>query len=67
MTPVAAAIHPDAHDLRPRSAVLTWMASFAVAAGQIQAAEGYLLELVAFCAFGDREIAASSVPPKGIP
>jgi len=31
------------------------MASLSVAAGEVRAAEGYLLELLAWCAFGDRE------------
>jgi hypothetical protein len=42
-------------DLRPRARALSWMASLSLAAGQIRAAEGYLLELLAWCAFGDRE------------
>jgi hypothetical protein len=31
------------------------MASMSVAAGELRAAEGYLLELLAWCAFADRE------------
>jgi hypothetical protein len=31
------------------------MASMSVAAGELRAAEGYLLELLAWCAFGERE------------
>jgi len=31
------------------------MASLSIAAGEIRAAEGYLLELLAWCAFADRE------------
>jgi hypothetical protein len=31
------------------------MASMSVAAGEIRAAEGYLLELRAWCAFAERE------------
>jgi hypothetical protein len=31
------------------------MASLSVAAGELRAAEGYLLELLAWCAFGDRD------------
>jgi len=31
------------------------MASMSVAAGEMRAAEGYLLELLAWCAFADRE------------
>ena len=42
-------------DLRPRARALSWMASLSLAAGQIRAAEGYLLELLAWCAFGDRD------------
>lgn len=42
-------------DLRPRARTLSWMASLSVAAGEIRAAEGYLLELLAWCAFADRE------------
>jgi hypothetical protein len=42
-------------DLRPRARTLSWMASMSVAAGEVRAAEGYLLELLAWCAFADRE------------
>lgn len=42
-------------DLRPRARALSWMASLSLAAGDIRAAEGYLLELLAWCAFADRE------------
>jgi hypothetical protein len=42
-------------DLRPRARTLSWMASLSVAAGEIRAAEGYLLELLAWCAFADRD------------
>ena len=42
-------------DYRPRGKALCWMAGLSVAAGQIRAAEGYLLELLAWLAFGDRE------------
>lgn len=42
-------------DLRPRARTLSWMASLSVAAGELRAAEGYLLELLAWCAFGDRD------------
>jgi hypothetical protein len=45
-------------DLRPRARALSWMASLSLAAGQIRAAEGYLLELLAWCAFGERECTA---------
>ena len=43
-------------DLRPRARTLSWMASMSVAAGEMRAAEGYLLELLAWCAFADREV-----------
>jgi len=42
-------------DLRPRARTLSWMASLSLAAGELRAAEGYLLELLAWCAFGDRD------------
>ena len=42
-------------DLRPRARTLSWMASLSVAAGELRAAEGYLLELLAWGAFGDRD------------
>jgi hypothetical protein len=45
-------------DLRPRARALSWMASLSLAAGDIRAAEGYLLELLAWCAFADRETTA---------
>ena len=32
------------------------MASLSVAAGDMLAAEGYLLELLAWCAFSDRDV-----------
>jgi hypothetical protein len=35
------------------------MASLSVAAGELRAAEGYLLELLAWCAFGERELDAA--------
>ena len=43
-------------DLRPRARALSWMASLSLASGQIRAAEGYLLELLAWCAFADRSV-----------
>ncbi|HEY4055993.1 MAG TPA: hypothetical protein VGM39_05265 [Kofleriaceae bacterium] len=46
---------PTDQDVRPRARTLSWMASMSVAAGEIRAAEGYLLELLAWCAFADRE------------
>jgi hypothetical protein len=33
------------------------MASLSLAAGELRAAEGYLLELLAWCAFGERDCA----------
>lgn len=42
-------------DYRARAQLLSWMASLSVAAGELRAAEGYLLELLALCAFGGRE------------
>lgn len=42
-------------DLRPRARTLSWMASLSVAAGEMRAAEGYLLELLAWCAFADKD------------
>jgi len=43
-------------DLRPRARTLSWLASMSVAAGEMRAAEGYLLELLAWCAFADRDV-----------
>jgi hypothetical protein len=54
LTEVAATA--STQDLRPRARTLSWMASLSVAAGELRAAEGYLLELLAWCAFGDREV-----------
>ena len=47
-------------DLRPRARTLSMMASLAVAAGEMRAAEGYLLELLAWCAFADRDVVSST-------
>jgi hypothetical protein len=55
-------------DLRPRARTLSWMASLSVAAGEMRAAEGYLLELLAWCAFADRsiiEVAGDEGPAQG--
>jgi hypothetical protein len=49
-----AAVATD-QDMRPRARTLSWMASMSVAAGDLRAAEGYLLELLAWCAFGERD------------
>ena len=56
-TPVSSA---SDQDLRPRARTLSWMASMSVAAGEIRAAEGYLLELLAWCAFAERDGAEES-------
>lgn len=45
---------PQSEDRRPQARVLSFMASLSVLAGEIQAAEGYLLELLAWCAFNPR-------------
>jgi hypothetical protein len=50
-------------DMRVRAKTLSWMASLSVAAGEIRAAEGYLLELLAWCAFADRDPDAESPAP----
>jgi hypothetical protein len=55
-----AATSASEQDLRPRARTLSWMASLSVAAGELRAAEGYLLELLAWCAFGDRETATAA-------
>lgn len=52
-------------DLRPRARTLSWMASMSVAAGEVRAAEGYLLELLAWCAFADREEANGDAATDG--
>jgi hypothetical protein len=52
-------------DLRPRARTLSWMASMSVAAGEVRAAEGYLLELLAWCAFADREDATADAAADG--
>jgi hypothetical protein len=41
-------------ELRPRARTLSWLAALSLAAGEVRAAEGYLLELLAWCAFGER-------------
>jgi len=58
MTATQQATSGTEQDLRPRARTLSWMASLSVAAGELRAAEGYLLELLAWCAFGDRDPAA---------
>jgi hypothetical protein len=42
------------------------MASMSVAAGEIRAAEGYLLELLAWCAFADREAQEETTAAHGL-
>lgn len=49
-------VSPTDQDLRPRARTLSWMASMSVAAGDMTMAEGYLLELLAWCAFGERDL-----------
>ncbi len=50
---------------RPTARTLSWMASMSVAAGETRAAEIYLLELLTWCAFVDREDALDGVTPAG--
>lgn len=60
-SPTHATTAASEQDLRPRARTLAWMASLSVAAGELRAAEGYLLELLAWCAFEDRdEVSAAS-------
>jgi len=56
MTPPSSPESDLEQGLRPRAHTLSWMASLSVAAGELRAAEGYLLELLAWCAFGDRSV-----------
>lgn len=58
MSATQSATSATEQDLRPRARTLSWMASLSVAAGELRAAEGYLLELLAWCAFGDRDPSA---------
>jgi len=60
MTATQTATEATDQDLRPRARTLSWMASLSVAAGELRAAEGYLLELLAWCAFGDRDPSATA-------
>lgn len=46
---------PDSADLRERPRALSFMAALSIVVGEIRAAEAYLLELLSFCAFADRE------------
>lgn len=59
MTATQTASSATEQDLRPRARALSWMASLSVAAGELRAAEGYLLELLAWCAFGERDPATA--------
>ena len=52
-------------DTRPRARTISWMASMSVAAGETRAAENYLLELLAWCAFADREATLDGQTPDG--
>jgi len=52
-------------DLRPRARTLSMMASLSVAAGEMRAAEGYLLELLAWCAFADRDVVSDTTDVDG--
>jgi hypothetical protein len=56
MSPLAASPDDFERDLRPRARTLSWLASLSVAAGEMRSAEGYLLELLAWCAFADRTV-----------
>jgi hypothetical protein len=56
-----AAASATEQDLRPRARTLSMMAGLSLAAGQVGAAEGYLLELLAWCAFGERGAQAADV------
>lgn len=44
----------------PQARTLSWMASMSAAAGEMRAAEGYLLELLAWCAFTERDVPADA-------
>lgn len=46
----------DTEDRRERARTLSFMISLCVAAGEIRSAEGYLLELLAWCAFADSNV-----------
>ncbi len=43
-------------DVYPHARNLSWMASLAVAGGDMRTAEGYLLELLSICVFADRDV-----------
>ncbi len=43
-------------DVLPHARNLSWMASLAVAGGDMRAAEGYLIELMSICVFAERTV-----------
>lgn len=43
-------------DVYPHARNLSWMASLAVAGGDMRAAEGYLIELLSICVFAERVV-----------
>lgn len=43
-------------DVYPHARTLAWLASLSVAGGNLKAAEGYLLELLALCVFAERTV-----------
>jgi len=43
-------------DVYPHARNLSWMASLAVAGGDMRTAEGYLLELLSICVFAERDV-----------
>jgi len=43
-------------DVYPHARTLSWMASLAVAGGDMKTAEGYLLELLSICVFAERVV-----------
>jgi hypothetical protein len=43
-------------DVYPHARTLAWLASLSVAGGNLRAAEGYLLELLALCVFAERVV-----------
>jgi hypothetical protein len=43
-------------DVYPHARTLSWMASLAVAGGDLRTAEGYLLELLSICVFAERTV-----------
>ena len=53
----SAAIENSAEtDVYPHARTLSWLASLSVAGGNLRAAEGYLLELLAICVFAERVV-----------